>query len=199
MKYVILLIALFIPISMIAQSNDSYISIGIGASFPLGDFSSDSPINQADPSGFAETGININIFNYGQTFENNLGVHTRVFYNQNAIDIGELDELLDLDDWQQLGIIVGPTYSLNLQDKVTFDLKPGVGFAGTRLPDLGSGSTSSSDFTWSMGVGMRVYLLDYFGMLLDVNYTSTEATFNNFDYNQPVDVFSTNLGLFVSF
>jgi len=197
MKHVILLIALFVPISMIAQSNDSYISIGIGASFPLADFSSDSPFEIE--SGFTETGIHLNLLQYGQLIKNNVGVHTRIFYNQNSFDLGDLDDFVDLDDWSQLGLVIGPMYTINLEDKVKFDLKPAIGMVATTLPDFGNGSQTSPDLAWSMGVGMRVSLLQNLSVLLDTHYTNVEGTFDNFDYNQQANMFSVNLGLAVEF
>tara|TARA_R110002124_G_scaffold76758_2_gene205689 strand:- start:6901 stop:7230 length:330 start_codon:yes stop_codon:yes gene_type:complete len=76
MKYFLAFVLLIISSSALfaqeARTKDGFISITLGAALPTGDFA-DNDLGNND-AGFAESGISINLINFGYLFSKNIGI-----------------------------------------------------------------------------------------------------------------------------
>ncbi len=137
-------ILIILPLFMWAQEKTSttpekyqYLAVHLGAGFPVGDFGSNTTSNEE--AGFAKTGFNIGV-QYGYKLGKNLGLGAGAFYNYfNAAKTVSVPDnggtiTVSLDHWQYFGLTVGPVVTLDLDDKVSLDLRAMAGVASANAP-----------------------------------------------------------------
>ena len=152
-----LVIILLILLSFNLYSQDSekkgFIGITIGPSIPIGDFADKSQDNS--DAGFANTGLNINLINFGYRFGKNLGLAASWFgtaYTANIIG----EEIM----WSLGGLLVGPMYYLPVDEKINFNLKCMIGFTAAQFEiiELNEGESSELGFGFDLGASTHFNL-----------------------------------------
>ncbi|MCK3684793.1 outer membrane beta-barrel protein [Maribellus sp. YY47] len=120
-KIVYLVIVLLLSINTMAQEADrkGYIGIMIGPSFPYGDFAGSGQFYE----GYAKTGANVSLLNFGYKLWNNLGITAGWFGIANPIDYFGTDGM-----WGAGALMVGPLYSIPLNEKFELDFKGMFGY-----------------------------------------------------------------------
>ena len=93
---------------------NGYIGVSYGAAIPIGKFSENE-----------STGISSSI-DFGYAFRNNVGIVANIFStNQNFTTINESASLI------KIGILVGPSYRIKINNKLNWDIKATVGYVAT--------------------------------------------------------------------
>jgi hypothetical protein len=184
-KKLLTVLSIMICFMALAQENNgnnkkSFLSLNLGASIPLGDFSSASLTNEE--AGFALTGITLDM-NYLYHFTENVGLAATGFYNMNGLDISKLREetgirSLKMDHWQFIGLAAGPAFSFEMSPKVMGDIRVMGGIATANSPDITTNGSPLIPEDWGTsglfqaGVGCRVKIgpNSYFSGGVDYRY-----------------------------
>jgi hypothetical protein len=111
-KILILVAAMLVGVALTAQENKvqkelkSYMMLGLGPSFPVGDYASIDENNEN--AGYAATGINIDL-TYGYRFIPELALEISGLYNFNGLDRKLTREVTGakVDHFQVMGFIAG--------------------------------------------------------------------------------------------
>ncbi len=156
-----------------------YIGFSIGPSFPISDFA----------QGYAETGIQLNLVNFGYRFTDNFGIAATWLGAVNPIEID------GIDPWAYGGLMAGPLLSIPLSEKAELDFRPTIGYALTIVPDLGFGSEQPSSFAFSIGTVFRINVGEKVALLLNADYFSTKAESKKFNVKQQITTISFGLGV----
>jgi len=172
----------FIALAQESNGNNkkSFLSLQLGASIPLGDFSNTNFSNEE--AGFSLTGISLDM-NYLYHFTENVGLAATGFYNMNGLDISKLREetgirSLKMDHWQFIGLAAGPAFSFEMSPKVIGDIRIMGGLATANSPDITTNGSSLIPEDWGTtglfqaGVGCRVKIgpNSYFSGGVDYRY-----------------------------
>jgi hypothetical protein len=184
-KNLLTALAIMICFATLAQEDNgnnkkSFLSLNLGASIPIGDFSSATLNNEE--AGFALTGISLDM-NYLYHFTKNVGLAASGFYNMNGLDISKLREAtgvrtLKMDHWQFIGLAAGPAFSFEMSPKVTGDIRIMGGVATANSPDVTTnGSTlvpedwgTSGLFQAGLGCRVKIGANTYFSGGVDYRY-----------------------------
>ena len=191
MKKTLVLVALtFIIINLSAQDDRrrAWIGITLGPSVPVGDFGS---TDLKESSGFASTGLNINLVNFGYRFTDNIGVTASWFGCAHELDLPSGAGFTG--SWSYGGIMVGPLISIPVSEKVDFNLRPMLGFSTANLEIEGFGSESDSGTAFNMGAGLRVAFANRWGLLANMDYYSQKANIADVDYK--INTLNFSLGI----
>ncbi len=158
-----------------------YLGGTLGVSFPVGDFANKS-------NGLAETGMQINLVNFGYLFGENIGITAIWFGATNPLDSkGD-------DSWAYGGIVVGPLVSFSLSEKVEWDFRPMIGYASTEVSYLGLNPKQSLSFALNVGTLFRINVGKKVALLLNADYFSTKPEFKDFEFSQKIGTISLGFG-----
>lgn len=175
------------------KSNDrkGYIGLTIGTSIPVGDFA-DKRV------GIANTGVQINLINFGYRFSENVGIAATWFGAANPID----DD--NAKPWSFGGIMVGPLFTFPLSKEVVWDIRPMVGYSLINSPEIqvDNGfsqytikSEEASSFAFNIGTVVRFNIGSKVILLVSADYFSAKPEFKNLNFVQPVETVSLGIGL----
>ncbi len=165
-----------------SEKRKGFIGLSIGASIPVGDFA-----DKLD--GLAETGLHLNLINFGYLFSENFGVSATWFGAANPIDA------YGIDPWSYGGIMVGPLLSFPLSEKVDWDFRPMIGYSVTTLPDVGWGIEQGSSFALNIGTIFRINVGEKTALLLSADYFSTKPEFKDYGFGQSIGTISFGFGV----
>lgn len=131
MKKIILILITIFTISLgYSQESKAYLGISLGVAIPGGDGLDD-----------VNTGIDLGFINFGYRFSENWGATLNLVSSGHTID----DDLVD----STIGIAyfgLGPMYTTNLSEKVSWDFKPQIALGLTGVQDV---EGLSSDYEYS--------------------------------------------------
>ncbi len=161
------------------QNNKKFFaSVAAGPAFPVSDFAS-KDITTNDQAGLAKTGFNINL-QFGYQFFDNLSLASTVVYSKHKLDISSLSSMgVTTDHWQYYGVLIGPMFTLPVNDKAKVDFKVLGGITNVNSPAITYQDAILMDELWSTtfalqaGAGLRYYFnpsvygvasVDYYGM-----------------------------------
>jgi len=165
-----------------SEKRKGFIGLSIGASIPVGDFADKS-------DGLAETGIHLNLINFGYLFSENFGISATWFGAANPIDA------YGIDPWSYGGIMVGPLLSFPLSEKVELDFRPMIGYSVTTLPDVGWGTKQASSFALNIGTIFRINVGEKIALLLSADYFTTKPEFEDYGFEQSIGTISFGFGV----
>ena len=176
-----------IPPEIKVKQNDSdkrkgYIGLSVGLSIPIGDFADKS-------DGFAETGLQLNLINFGYLFSDNIGITATWFGAANPLGAD------GYDPWAYGGLMAGPLLSFQLSEKVEWDFRPMIGYSVTTLPDIGFGTEQASSFAYNIGTVFRINIGSKIALLLNADYFSTKPEFIDYDFKQNIGTISFGFGV----
>ncbi len=166
-KLLIIICLVTVMISSVAQDLErkGYIGIMMGPSFPYGSFASGS--NYYD--GYAKTGLNINLLNFGYKIWKNIGISAAWVGIANPIDYYGTDGM-----WGVGAIMAGPFFSIPLSEKTNFDVKGMFGYV------LETKQMESNDIIYAYGSGyqlgfmLRHNLAKRWSLLFDLESFNTQ-------------------------
>lgn len=164
-----------------SEKRKGYLGGTVGVSFPVGDFANKS-------KGVAETGVQINVVNFGYLFGDNVGIAAFWFGAANPVDLN------NSDPWAYGGILVGPLISFPISQKVECDFRPMVGYASTGLPNSGLDPKQSLSFALNVGTLFRINVGKKVALLLNADYFSTKPEFKDFEFSQKIGTISLGFG-----
>lgn len=165
-----------------SEKRKGFIGLSLGASVPVGDF--------ADMSdGLAETGLHLNLINFGYLFSENFGISATWFGAANPIDA------FDIDPWSYGGIMVGPLLSLPLTEKLELDFRPMIGYSVTTIPDVGYGIEQASSLALNIGAIFRRNVGEKISLLLSADYFSTQPEFEGYGFEQSIGTITFGFGV----
>ena len=111
---------------MPVYEHESFIGLGNGPSFLMGDLANDFLINGRNYR--AKTGYSGNWINIGYRLKKNMGITFAGFENQYEVQSGDPDEW-----WSINGVLIGPMYTYPVSRRFLFDLKPRIGYTNGAL------------------------------------------------------------------
>ena len=202
MRYLFLIILCFIISGASARSQETapekrgYIGFSIGPAIPLGEFGSKDIYR--DYSGFAKTGISLQVVNFGYRIGKNLGVAGMWSGASFAFDEEALRSASNLSSiYINIGSygyssLMGGLFVSIPTPLVDFDFRAMIGFGYGMIPEThisgynyvgtyGSISQSSSDaiaIAGDLGVGARFNLTQLINFNLFIDYMSCRPEFS---------------------
>ena len=159
-----------------------YIGLSVGPSIPIGEFASRY-------SGLANTGIQINLVNFGYRFSENFGIAATWFGAANPVEIN------NIGPWSYGGLMAGPLLSFPLSQKAEWDFRPMIGYSSTTAPDLGWGTEQASSLALNIGTVFRINVSNKVALLLSADYFSTKPEFENVYVEQQIGTIAFGFGV----
>ena len=208
MKQRLLLVCILITHLIYAQTDNQYVSLAVGPSFPLNDFSK-MDINDST-SGWAKTGVAFE-FTYAYRLTHNIGFQVKLSYSSNSFDNLTYDDALtasyslnseDPDtsfssessrNWSSGGLLLGPYLRLPLTESLSWDVKALFGAFGVNSPTLLINGSIDNDeeleeyyrqsgkgyaFAFNLGTGFKYKVSKYY-VLLFVDYFESKLKIND--------------------
>ncbi|PKO95727.1 MAG: hypothetical protein CVU12_08680 [Bacteroidetes bacterium HGW-Bacteroidetes-7] len=187
-KLIILLTLIMLSANLFAQSSDrkGFIGITIGPSIPIGDFADNSLNN--DNAGYAKTGLNINLINFGYKFGQNFGITGLWFGAAHSVDFSAVDAM-----WSYGGLMGGPMLSFPINEKLIFDLKGMIGFVSAKLDMYALGETSGIGVGFDFGASFRYNFSEKWCLLINGDYLASTSKFDEGD--QKISTINLSLGI----
>jgi hypothetical protein len=178
-----------------------YIGISAGASVPIGDFA-DKSMNNLN-AGFAKTGFQINMMDFGFLFSKHIGIAGKWFGGQYSIDEQGFD-----NPWVTGGIMFGPLFSVG-NDIVAWDFRPSIGYGVAIFPESNYSESSLTDTNmFGMGTTFRINAAPKLAFLIGLDYLYANPEFNveqnTYGYssfrtlNQKINTVTVSLGIAIS-
>lgn len=202
--FLIPVLVLFVNIAL-SQSNDHFMSISMGASFPMDDFSSTSIDNEN--AGYAETSFGL-AFDGAYLFTQNVGIGGNIGFSNNSVARNLLrDNLIqrieedypdfeipedtqisfDVGAWNTINLMFGPHLTLPA-NQLNLDLRALAGFSFVLPPEFNilisnpeedlrrkSAIKRSANFGYLLGGGFRYNTRSNTIIRIMVDYTNTKA------------------------
>jgi hypothetical protein len=211
-KLLFTLIAIFTINLLLAQDYRNSLSIGFGASSPLGEFGS-RDVNKAT-SGAAVPGTSFNIQAKG-FYSNHFGVFSSFNYQSNLLDYDVTrmvvppgsNYYVKSDDWVLLGTLVGLIYEYKTKDNTFVHPKIGIGFLDAYTPEIQvlSGYTpiatsKSANAKTVCGIAGFDVGWDYQKLRIQCHYdflfakpSFSQITYDQYNYPTATTTFSQNM------
>ena len=201
---ILLVITISVPYQLLAQSNSerSSLSLSIGASIPVGDFSKTDANNTS--SGYAKTGETVKL-SFGYKLTKIIGLEAMAYGQRNTLNTGafqkELDKTYFFQDarnypnwevekknWMTGSVLAGVTgeYAIDPKNKISIKAKALAGLALVKSPDLKAESRSDNAYatftgnygsdkgiSFLLGAGLNYKLSNHFGLFLNSEYFKT--------------------------
>ncbi len=155
---------------MFAQGQGGFIGLSIGPSFPIGDFG-DKTLTNPD-AGYAKTGLNINLLNFGYKLGPNVGIAANWFGGAHTIDDNNPDLM-----WSYGGLMGGLFLALPVNNKTELDIKGVAGFSTAKLDMKQLGEYTGNGFGYAFGVMIRHDIASRWSLLLHADYFATKPEF----------------------
>ncbi len=166
-----------------SEKRRGFIGLSLGANIPIGLYGSTS----GNAAGYAKTGLQINLINFGYLFSKNVGITATWFGAANLLDDG-----LEVNIWSYGGLMVGPLFSVPVSENVDFNITPMIGYAVTTEPFFSESAAASIAFNF--GATFLFNLSEKFALTLGADYFSTKSTFEQLGFEQSIRSISINGG-----
>lgn len=161
--FLFVLTSVALQITAQEQKRKGYIGISVGPSIPIGEFKEE---------GWANTGANLSLINFGYLFNNRVGIAANWFGGAHAVDVSQFG-LAD-GMWSYGGLLAGPLVSTPIGSNVDFDARVQIGFSAANLK-LDGYNLDGSGFAYSAGIGIRTHL----GEKWSLNFNADVLTAKN--------------------
>lgn len=200
-----------------SSSGKFYIGLSAGPAFPVGRFGNNDFENVSD-AGLARVGYNLNL-NSSFDIEKNFGLASTIFYSRYKLDQAAIDKFVsrtttssvsvNVDHWQYVGIVLGPTLILPINDKLSFGLKAMGGVSHVNFPvikvDVAGTNQSlvtqekwTDAFAWQLASDLKYNFTNKFSLFtnLGYGYMRPKWTFSdNSSVRQNMGVIDLNIGI----
>lgn len=187
-KFTLILAITLITTALFAQINDrrGYIGITVGPSIAIGDFSSKSLDN--NKAGFAKTGLNIGLVNFGYRLGENFGLTALWFGAAHKADIDGFDAT-----WSYGGLMGGGMFTIPINNKFAFDLKAMAGFVSARIDAGDWGDENGDGAGFDFGAVLRYHFTDRWSVLMTTDFFTSKPDFD--EGKQTISTININAGL----
>ena len=163
-----------------------YIGMMIGPSFPYENFTSSG--NFFD--GYAETGLNISLLNFGYKIWRNLGVTAGWFGIANPIDYFGSQGM-----WGTGALMAGPLISFPLNEKFDLDLKGMAGYTLLRRSFENSSETASAVGPgYEAGIMLRYNFAKKWCLMMNLEIINTRLDIQ-FGQDPKVSIINSSFGI----
>lgn len=171
-KYVLVLVVLTIAGNLWAQSErKGYIGISLGPSMPMGDYGDNSFTNE--DAGFAKTGLNFNLINFGYKFGERFGIVASWYGAAHSIDIDGVD-----GTWGYGGLMGGPMLSWPVSEKLDLDVKLMLGYVVAILDLENEKETGDLGLAVDLGATLRYNFAERWALLINLDYFNGSSKIN---------------------
>jgi len=189
------------------QPKRGYIGISIGAAMPTGEFASDDI--DGEYSGYAKTGLSLQLINFGYTFGSNIGIAG--MWTGNAFNVNGEEMIQDLglggltiqsDPWSFGALMFGLLISLPA-DKFNVDFRAMLGYGYAKAPELSftgyiegelinitQKSASANAVAYDFGMGFRIPLSRLICVNILIDYVGCKPTFESLVYSGAAGVYN---------
>lgn len=193
MKKTLFIVALvLLSAGMFAQGHGGFIGISIGPSFPIGDFGDNTPTNT--DAGYAKTGLNINLLNFGYKLGPNVGIAANWFGGAHTVDNNNPDVM-----WSYGSLMGGLFLALPVNNKTELDIKGTVGYTTAKLDLKQLGEYTGNGFGYAFGAMLRHDIASRWCLLLQADYFATKPEFKGrlgiVTVKKNISAINANLGI----
>jgi hypothetical protein len=162
-------------------SKKGYVGLSVGVNIPMGQFASKTGDDLNNAPGFAKSGVQLNLVNFGYLFTEHIGICGVIFAATNNIDVE------DVDPWGYGGVLVGPLISYPIGSNIDWDLRPMIGYSMVNLSSRDKiGNQQSSAFGMNLGTMFRFHVSKSVSLTLNGDYFFTKAKFSKYELEQKV-------------
>lgn len=173
------------------NSRKGYIGLSIGPSIPILDYAK---------SGQANTGLQINIIDFGYMLSKNIGIIGTWYGGANSTT--DFDNLFSFG-----GILIGGFTSFPISDKTEFNFRPMLGFSNVTCPEttkieywFGNSYVTTVppdqaiSFAFNLGTSLRYNVTKKSSLLLNLDWFSTRPKFKEASFEQQIETISITIG-----
>lgn len=130
-----------------------FIGVGWGSSFPVGNYAGD-----------AQTGLQLDLVNFGYLFSDRIGLRLDVSYGSHQLSSSSsFDEVY-------LALLAGPLYSRPIKEKVSWDISPMIGLSRVSLSPSYNLAPSAA-FAFKLNTGVRYSLRQRLALSIYADYS----------------------------
>lgn len=174
-------------------SKRGYIGVSLSLSNPVGEFKSSN-------LDLANSGLQINLINFGYRFTSHIGVAFTWFGAANPM----------LNDnytapWTYGGLMLGPLISFPLSSSAELDFRPMIGYSAARSPEftvfnsqsqpLVFGGDEGESLAFNIGSVLRYNFGSKTALFFSLDYFNTRPSFAENTYNQRIQTITFGVGL----
>lgn len=182
-------VVFFALLSMSTMGQDGerkgYIGMMIGPSFPYGSFAGSEQYSD----GFAKTGVNISLLNFGYKLWGNVGITAGWFGIANPIDEMSVDGM-----WSAGALMAGPLFSVPLSDKFDLDFKGMFGFVLLRRSFDYSETAEATGSGYEAGIMLRYNFVQKWCLMMNLETFNTRLDIQR-DQDPQVSVINLSFGI----
>lgn len=135
-----------------------FIGLELGLNFPMGKFA-------ALNNGAAETGLQINLINFGHLISENMGITATWYSISDPISYSEYS-------WSIGGLLAGTLFSIPVSRNLKWDIKPMLGISSASVPN--TIFEPKLAFVFDFGTGFRLNISHFIALTLNVDYTTAK-------------------------
>lgn len=162
-----------------------FIGISGGAAIPVVDFADNSADNL--DAGYAETGYNLNVVNFGYTIWKDLGVTARGFLSAHTTDFS-MEAI-----WSYQGVMAGPIAVIPIHDKLDIGLQAMIGYVSAKIEVIDLGETKARNVGYDFGATLFYGFSKRWCLLASADYFTSKPRFN--EGSRRISVINVNLGI----
>jgi hypothetical protein len=168
-----------------------YVGLSVGVNMPMGQFASKSGTDVKNIPGYAKTGVQLNLINFGYRFTDHIGICGSILAAKNDIDIA------DIDPWGYGAIMVGPLFTFPIDNRIDWDLRPMLGYSIVNLSDHGvdNGNEQTSSLGLSLGTMFRFHITKSVSLTVNGDYFYTKAKFSKAGFDAKITTLSIGGGV----
>ncbi|RUT78909.1 outer membrane beta-barrel protein [Ancylomarina longa] len=161
-----------------------YIGFTVNSAIPTGDFADNSKNNSK--AGFASTGANIGLVNFGYNFNSRFGIAALWFFSAHAFNG------FKNITWGYGGLMAGPMLTYPIAYNLKLDLKGMLGYARASLSDDNS-EIDATGVGFDFGATIRFNFARRWCFLANADYFSSDPKFE--DFNQKISALNLGIGI----
>ena len=185
-----------------------YIGISLGAAIPMSEFASTD--FEEDYSGYAKTGLSLQLINFGYTFGKNIGIAGMWTGNAFKVDGEEMLQDLGLNNfsieteaWSFGALMVGLLMSLPA-NKFNFDIRAMLGYGYASAPEISmtgyvdgslvnitQKSATANELAYDFGMGFRIPVSGLICLNVLVDYVGFKPTFSTMVYSAAAGIYDS--------
>jgi hypothetical protein len=186
-RFLMILIFLWINCCLFSQDTGRKCFIGIsgGAAIPVVDFADNSADNL--DAGYAETGYNLNMVNFGYVIWKNLGVTARGFLSAHTTDFSMEAT------WSYQGVMAGPFGVIPIHEKLDIGLQAMIGYVSAKIEVIDLGETIARNVGYDFGTTLFYGFSKRWYLMASADYFTSKPKFN--EGSRRISAINVNLGI----
>jgi hypothetical protein len=163
-----------------------YLGLVLGPSFPLGNFADNSPANL--DAGYAKTG-GASSFTFGYRFKNKFGISA--FSVNNSYKFDKVGSNLT---HTYFGLFTGPMYSVPVNNKFVFDIKPMLGYSELTLAIDENSDMNAKGICYGLFGSVSYHISTRLSAIFDGGYLYSNQKLLNND-SKKIEILNFGIGI----